>query len=236
MGPAQRLVLESRGQQPCKPFVHLLGEDRIGMHWQPDILPIAPDMVGQPDGHCWGTLAAPLAQALVRHHKVVEADQQPDASAMTGGTPRQTAGAATQGRHEPTQGAIPAFHKGGLDRLSELTQTQLLAKTAWAPEDHAPADLHDLGGLVPHFHHLCVEQVVRGNQARFGVAPHFPTTPAPLHHPYHLEQRRGVGLPAVRQEEGQCPHAGDHLSDKRGRYLLRARAEIDPQEEPTAHR
>jgi hypothetical protein len=71
---------------------------------------------------------------------------------------------------------------------------------------------------------------------QFRFAPHVHTTPAPIHHPYHLEQCRGVGLPAVRQEEGQSPHAGDHLSDKRGRYLLRALADIDPQEELTAHR
>src|ERR671924_151539 len=97
-----------------------------------------------------GKPGAPLAQALVRHHKVVEADQQPDASSMTGGNPRYTAGAATQGRHQPTQGAIPAFHKGGLARLAELAQTQLRAKTAWATEDHAPADRHDLASLIPH--------------------------------------------------------------------------------------
>ena len=34
--------------------------------------------------------------------------------------PGQTPGATPQGRYEPTQGAIPAFHEGGLDRLSEL--------------------------------------------------------------------------------------------------------------------
>src|SRR4029453_11289410 len=109
-------------------FVHLLREGSVCMHRQPDILPIAPDMVGQPDGHRRGTPGAPLTQALVWHHKVVEADQQPDTSSMTGSNPRQTAGTATQGRHQSPQGAIPAFHKGGLNRLSELAQTQLLAK------------------------------------------------------------------------------------------------------------
>ena len=48
------------------------------MHRQPDILPIAPDMVGQADGHRWGARRATLPQALVRHHKVVEADHKPD--------------------------------------------------------------------------------------------------------------------------------------------------------------
>src|SRR4029450_11875151 len=98
-----------------------------------------------------------------------------------GSNPRQTAGTATQGRHQSPQGAIPAFHKGGLNRLSELAQTQLLAKTAWATEDHAPADLHDLARLVPHFHHLPVEQVFRCHQARFGLAPYVPTPSAPIH-------------------------------------------------------
>ena len=36
------------------------------MHRQPDILSIAPDMVGQPDGHRGGARRAPLAQAVMR--------------------------------------------------------------------------------------------------------------------------------------------------------------------------
>ena len=63
MGPAKRWGLESRGQPPCKPFVHLPGENMIGMHWQPHILPIAPDMVSQTDGHRWGPQRATLPQA-----------------------------------------------------------------------------------------------------------------------------------------------------------------------------
>ena len=70
MCPSGRLILESRGQQLGNAFVELLGEDGICMHRQPDILPIAPDMVSQPDGHRWGARPATLSQALVRHHKV----------------------------------------------------------------------------------------------------------------------------------------------------------------------
>src|SRR6266566_661588 len=105
------LVLESRGQQTCKPFIHLLGEDWIGMHWQPDIFPIAPYMVGQPYSHSWSAWRAPLAQALMWHHKVVEADDEPDFPAVARVAPGQTPGTAPQGRDQPTQGAIPTFHE-----------------------------------------------------------------------------------------------------------------------------
>jgi hypothetical protein len=99
--------LESQGQQPCQPFVHLLRDDGVWMYRQPAILPIAPDMVGQPNGHRWGARRVPLAQALVRHHKVVEADQEPDPPPLTSAAPGQTPRAAPQGRDEPPQGAIP---------------------------------------------------------------------------------------------------------------------------------
>src|SRR5262249_8966 len=66
------------------------------MHRQPDVLSIAPDMVGQTYGHRRGAQRAPLAQALVWHHEVVEADHQPEASRAPG----QTAGAAPQGSDE----------------------------------------------------------------------------------------------------------------------------------------
>ena len=144
------------------------------MHWQRDILPIAPNMVGQTYSHGWGAWRAPLAQALMRHHKVVQADHEPDLPPVARVAPGETSGAAPEGRYEPTQGAIPTFHKGGLDRLSELAQTQLLAKTTWATKDHAPADFHDVASLVSHFHYLRVEQVFRCHQARFGLATHVP--------------------------------------------------------------
>src|SRR5205814_5531649 len=127
--PSKRLVLESRGQQTCKPFVHLLGQHWIGMHWQPDILPIAPNVIGQTYRHGWGAWRAPVAQALMRHHKVVEADHEPDLPAVARAAPGQTPGTAPQGRDQPTPGAIPAFHDGRLDRRAELSQAQLLAKT-----------------------------------------------------------------------------------------------------------
>src|SRR4030095_5581736 len=124
------------------------------MHRKPDILPLAPDMVGQPDGHRWRTLGATLTQALVRHHKVVEADHQPDPAPVTERTPGQTPGAAPQGCDQPPQCPIPAFHESRLDRRAELPETQLLDKATRPTEDHAPADLHDLANWVADLDHL----------------------------------------------------------------------------------
>jgi hypothetical protein len=76
-------------------------------------------MLSQPDGHRWGAHPAPLSQALVRHHKVVEADYEPDRALMASAAPRQTPRAPPQGRDQPPQGAIPPFPKGRLDRLPE---------------------------------------------------------------------------------------------------------------------
>jgi hypothetical protein len=60
------------------------------MHRQPDILPIAPDMLSQHDGHRWGAHQATLSQALVRPHKVGEADDEPDLAPMAHTAPRKT--------------------------------------------------------------------------------------------------------------------------------------------------
>jgi hypothetical protein len=109
--PSRGLVLESRDQQPAHPFVPLPGESWVGMYWNPDILPIAPDMIGQTDRHRWRPWRAPLAQALMGHHKVIEADPKPETSPVAGLAPGQTAGAAPQGGYQPTQRAIPSFHK-----------------------------------------------------------------------------------------------------------------------------
>ena len=120
MRPARRLIRQSRGQQLCNPFVELLGEAGVCMHWQPDILPIAPNMVSQPDDHCRGAHHAPLSQALVRHHKVGEANEEPALAPMASTAPRQTPRAPPQEGDQPTQGALPAFPTGRLDRLPEL--------------------------------------------------------------------------------------------------------------------
>src|SRR5262252_3157215 len=157
--PSMRLIVESRGQQPCNPFVHLGGKDGVSMHWQPDILPIAPDMVGQTDGHRWGPQRATLPQALVWHHKVVETDHEPDLPPVAETAPGQTPGTASQRRYQTSQGTIPAFHKRGLDCLPELPEPQLLAKTARTTEHYPGADLHHLARLVAYLDYLGVEQV-----------------------------------------------------------------------------
>src|SRR5262245_15568674 len=232
---SNRLILESWGQQTCNPFVHLLGQNWIGMHRQPDILPIAPNMIGQTYSHGGGAWCAPLAQALMRHDKVVEADHEPDLPPVARAAPGQTAGAAPQGGDEPTQGAIPAFHKGGLDRRAELAQAQLLAKTAWATADHAPADLHNMASRVADLDHLGVKQGRRRYQPGLRLAPYFPTPPPPIHDPHNLQQRRRIGLPPIREKEWESLCASDDLCDQHRGRVLGTGAEVDPQQEPTPH-
>ena len=92
------------------------------MHGQPEILPVAPDVVGETDRHRRGAGRTALPEALVRHHKVVEAHHEPDPSTVTAAVPGETPGATTQGRDQASQCAIPPFHEGRLDRLTELAQ------------------------------------------------------------------------------------------------------------------
>ena len=120
MCPATALVRERRGQQTCQPFVPLLGEERSGRPRQPALLPRAPTMVGQTSSHRWGARGATLPHALVRHHTVGEADQEPDLPPVAGATPRQTPGAVPSGGHQPSEGVIPPCPQGCLDRLPEL--------------------------------------------------------------------------------------------------------------------
>lgn len=155
--PARGLVLESRDQQTSYPFVHLLREGSVCMHWKPDILPIAPDMVGQSDGHRWRALGVTLTQALVRHHKVVEADHQPDPAPVTAMTPGQTPGAAPQGCDQSPQRPISAFHESRLDRRAKLPQTPLRDKATRTTEDHASADRHHMASRVTDLDNLGVE-------------------------------------------------------------------------------
>jgi hypothetical protein len=195
--PAPELVLERRGQQPCTPFVHLLGEDRSCMHRQPDRRSIAPNMVGQTSRQRWGARGATLPHALVRHHTVGAADQEPDLPPVAGATPRQTPGAAPARGHQPSEGALPPFHTGCLDRLPELPEAQLLAKTARAAVHHPPADLHHMASFVPDLDHLGVEEGVWCHEPGLRLPPHVPTTPGPIHDAHNLEQRRRVRLPMV---------------------------------------
>src|SRR4029453_2045412 len=144
-------------------------------------------------------------------------------------------GAAPQGRDQPTQGAIPAFHKGRLHRRAELVQAPLLAKTAWATEDSTPADRHDMASRVAHLDHRGVKQSLGGPQPGLRLAADFPTTLATRHDPQNLQERRRRGLPPVRETEGESPRASDDLRAQRCCRVLVTRSEVDPQEEPTPH-
>ena len=82
---------------------------------------------------------------------------------------------------------------------AELPQAQLLAKTAWAIESHAPAALHDMARRVADLYHLGVKEDLRSYQPGLRLAVYFPTMPRTRHDPYDLKQRRRVGLPSVRK-------------------------------------
>src|SRR5262249_8243604 len=174
-------------------------------------------------------------QALVWHHKVIEADHEPDLSPVTSSAPGQTPGAAPQGRHEPPQGAIPAFHEGRLDCLAELPEAQLLAKTARAAIHDPPADRHNVASLVADFDHLGVEQGLRSHQPGLRLAAYFPTTPGTIHDPHDLEQRCRVGLPSIGEKQRKLSSPRDDLRDKSGCGVLRAWAKVDPEQKPTPH-
>ena len=206
------------------------------MYRKPDVLSIAPDMVSQTDGHCRGAQRAPLAQALVGHHEVVEADHQPEASPVAGWAPGQTAGAAPQRGDQPPQRAIPSFHERRLDGRAELAQAQLLAKTTRTAKHYAPADLHHLPSWVTDLDDLGVKELLWGDQPRFWLPSHFPPPSTMIDNAHNLEQRCAIGFPAICEKNGEFPPAGDDLSYQRGSLLLRARTDVDPEQKPTAHR
>ncbi len=47
------------------PLVHLLGKGWIGRHWKPDVLPIAPHVIGQTKGHRRGSAGCGLLGKLI---------------------------------------------------------------------------------------------------------------------------------------------------------------------------
>jgi hypothetical protein len=176
-----RLVLKRWGQQSCSPCGHLRGEDGSGMPWQPDLLLIAPDMVGQTAGPRWGARRAPLAQALGRPHNVGEAAQAPALPPGARAAPGQTPGAAPQGCAPPPQGAIPPVHNGRLDRLPALPDVSRLAKTARAAIHAPPAALHAAARWGAALAPLGVDQGWRRPKPGLRLAAHWPTPPRTLH-------------------------------------------------------
>jgi hypothetical protein len=206
------------------------------MDWNPDILPIAPAMISQTDSPRWRTWRVTLAQAFMGHHKVGAADQKPESSPVAGVAPGQTAGAAPQGSYQPPQRAIPSFHTSRLDGRAEWSQAHRLAKTTRTAKHHAPADLPHPPSRGTDLDDLGVEQVLRRTEAWFRLAPHLAPPSATLDDAQYLEQRRALGFPAIREQEGARPHTGADLGSQRGSVLLRARAYVNPEEKPTAYR
>src|SRR5262245_25182746 len=98
------------------------------MYWQPAVLPIAPSMVGQTDGHRRGTPRPALAQTFMRHHKVIETASQPEPSPVAAPAPGQTPGATAPWGPQAAPRAIPPCHKGRLAHRAELPQAQWCAQ------------------------------------------------------------------------------------------------------------
>src|SRR3982750_4074950 len=165
------------------------------MHRQPDILLIAPYMVGQADSHRRRTGRVALLQALVWHHKVVAADHQPESSPGAGLAPGQTAGAAPQGGDQPPQRAIPSFHERRLDCRAELSQAQLLHKAAGTATHHAPADPPHLPRRVTDLDDLGVKELLWGDQPGFWLPAHLPPPSTTIDNTPNLEQRCPIGFP-----------------------------------------
>jgi hypothetical protein len=78
--------------------------------------------------------------------------------------------------------------------------------------------------------------VLRRDEPWFRLAPHLAPPSATIDDAQDLEQRRALGFPAIRKKEGEVPHTGNDLGHQRGSVLLRARADVNPEEKPTAHR
>src|SRR5262245_20575983 len=155
----------------------------------------------------------------MQRHQVVPADHEPDLLPVACVAPGQTPGAPPQGRDEPTQGAIPAFHEGHLDHRAELTPAQLLTKTARAAVHPSPLDLHDMAHLVADLHDLGIEQVFGGHESWFGLAAHFPTASWTIHAPHALKQGCSIGLPPVSEKERECLSTSNDLCDQHGRCV-----------------
>jgi hypothetical protein len=205
------------------------------MHGPPDLVLIVPDMVGQTHGHRWGAWRATLAQALLRPHNIVQADQEPDLPPEARAAPGPTPGAAPQGGDEPTQGAIPAFPTGRLDRRAALAPAHRLAQTAGAAAPHPGAALHHLASLGAALDQWGRAQLVGSHQPRLWRATSLAPPAAALEHPEPREQRRRRRLPPLREAAWPRPPPGHDLGATRRGHALGAWAAVHPQAAPTAH-
>lgn len=83
------------------------------MHRIPQIVAIAPDVLGHPLGHGRGAWPTPLAEALRGQHEGVEIYQQSDPGAVAARTQGGATGAAAQASVKPPHGPIPPLPEGG---------------------------------------------------------------------------------------------------------------------------
>ena len=124
-------------------------------------------MVGQADRHVWGASRAALLEPRMWRYEIIEAHQQPDASAMMGAIPGQPARTAPPWRH-----LAPAVcHTSSLDGLAQVPRVPLRKQPARLADNHAGTNLHDVPCLVPPFHGLGVAQVLGSDSARCGLRP-----------------------------------------------------------------
>ena len=235
LGPATRLVLESWGQPPCTAVVHLRGEAWLGVPWQPNILPRAPDLVAQTSGQGWGARGAPVAQACMRQHHVGQADHAPDLPPVPRAAPGQTPGAAPPGRPQPPPGAIPACQAGGLERQATWAPGPRRATTAWATAADAPAARHDRARRVAARDPLGVTPGRWRDPPGLGLTASLPPPPAPIPAPHAVPPCRRRGLPAVGAKQWAWPRARPaRRAPRRGR-VRRTPAAVDPQAAPPPH-
>jgi hypothetical protein len=170
------------------------------------------------------------------HHDVVEAAHQPESAPVAGWAPGQTARAAPQGGDQPPQRAIPACHTGRRERRAEWSPASRRPKAAGTAQPSPPADLHPPPRRGTDLDDLGGKEMRWGAPPGLGLPPPLPPPSTTRDNPHNLEPRCARGFPAIREQDGACPHAGDDRRHQRGGLLLRARADVDPQQTPTPHR
>ena len=170
------------------------------MHRKPDIVLIAPHMMGQSDGHRRGAFCPSFSQTLMRDHKIVEADDQPDPSLMAHLRPRQTPCATTQRSDPSPKRAIPSFHKRRLNGGAQPPFSKLFEKPSRTSKDDLLGDFNKGACCIPDLDHLGVKEVIWGDQSGLGLSAHFALATETIDPSEHLNQGSRIGLPAIGEE------------------------------------
>jgi len=82
---------------------------------------------------------------------------------------------------------------------------------------------------------LVVAQGLGGDEPGTRLPPDLPPPPT-IDDTQYLQQRCARGFPAIGEKEGYLPHTSDDVGHQRGSRLLGARACVNPEKQPTAHR